>query len=172
MNQESQLGQLGEIVKKLESKLEQKQDTSLPSHETLAASRMYNDFASESLLVLNEIGTSVSSIGNSFTYPRSITNKHFDTPKPVDQFYTGRVDEAEQLKNWFLPKSPSIQGRVPEKTHTKQKRFVIYGVGGSGKTQFCCKFAEDNRDQYVYHYSLSLCCSTDNRAQFLGCLLG
>ncbi|KAB8277354.1 P-loop containing nucleoside triphosphate hydrolase protein [Aspergillus minisclerotigenes] len=26
----------------------------------------------------------------------------------------------------------------------QQKRFVIYGVGGSGKTQFCVKFASDN----------------------------
>ncbi len=28
-----------------------------------------------------------------------------------------------------------------------QKRFVVYGTGGSGKTQFCCKFAQDNQDR-------------------------
>lgn len=28
-----------------------------------------------------------------------------------------------------------------------QKRFVIYGLGGSGKTQFACKFAQDTRQE-------------------------
>lgn len=148
------------------------QDTSLPSYETLAAFKLYNDFASESLLVLNQIGTSISSIGNSFTSARPITNRYFDTPKPVDQFYTGRASEAEQLKDWLLPQSSHKQDMGPEQTSTKQKRFVIYGVGGSGKTQFCCKFAEDNRDQYVYHYPLLLCYGADGRGQLLGCLLG
>ena len=132
--------------------MEQMQDTSAPSYEAVAAFRVYNDFATESLLVLNQIGTSINSIGNRFTHTGSIKNKHFDTPKPVDQFYTGRADEAEQLKNWMLPKGSHCQGRGPETTQTKQIRFVIYGVGGSGKTQFCCKFAEDNREQYVHHF--------------------
>ena len=29
-----------------------------------------------------------------------------------------------------------------------QKRFVVFGLGGSGKTQFCCKFASDNKQRY------------------------
>ncbi|KAJ5715296.1 tetratricopeptide repeat domain-containing protein [Penicillium malachiteum] len=30
-----------------------------------------------------------------------------------------------------------------------QFRFVIHGLGGSGKTQFCSKFAEMNRERYL-----------------------
>lgn len=37
-------------------------------------------------------------------------------------------------------------GAPYEPDHT-QKRYVIYGLGGSGKTEFCCKFAQDNREQ-------------------------
>jgi nucleoside-triphosphatase THEP1 len=43
-----------------------------------------------------------------------------------------------------LPGSFPERGRAPDAI---QKRFVICGIAGSGKTQFCCKFAEDNRDQ-------------------------
>ena len=122
------------------------QDTLLPPSETMAGSAVYNDFTSISSSVLQQIGTSISSFENSLTHTISMTNKHFDTPKPVDQFYTGRTDQADQLNNWLLTKDYQRQDVTTKKTHAKQKRFVIYGVGGSGKTQFCCKFAEDNRD--------------------------
>ncbi|KAL8716875.1 MAG: hypothetical protein Q9225_005835 [Loekoesia sp. 1 TL-2023] len=62
--------------------------------------------------------------------------------------FTGRVDLLEDLKNCLFEASTPI-----EKKHT-QKRFVVYGLGGSGKTEFCCKFAQDNRQsskQSVQH---------------------
>ena len=31
----------------------------------------------------------------------------------------------------------------------KQKRFVLIGQGGSGKTEFCCKFAERTQQRYL-----------------------
>ena len=30
----------------------------------------------------------------------------------------------------------------------KQKRFILVGLGGSGKTEFCCKFAAQNQSRY------------------------
>ena len=30
----------------------------------------------------------------------------------------------------------------------KQKRFILVGLGGSGKTEFCRKFAEQNQSRY------------------------
>ncbi|EFE31879.1 uncharacterized protein ARB_01132 [Trichophyton benhamiae CBS 112371] len=66
-------------------------------------------------------------------------NKFFDVPQPVSSFYTGRTMYLEQLQNILF--SPVTLGLAP-----KQLRFVIYGIGGSGKTQFCSKFAEQNRD--------------------------
>ncbi|RAK79532.1 tetratricopeptide repeat domain-containing protein [Aspergillus fijiensis CBS 313.89] len=60
-------------------------------------------------------------------------NEHFDMPQNVSSYYTGRHKELEQLKATLnVGLTPEHQGY--------QKRFVIYGLGGSGKTQFCCNF--------------------------------
>ncbi|KAL9601247.1 MAG: hypothetical protein Q9219_002652 [cf. Caloplaca sp. 3 TL-2023] len=69
-------------------------------------------------------------------------NKHFYIPRAVSSMFTGRADQLEELGNWIFNASPSM-----EKQHT-QKRFVVYGLGGSGKTEFCCKFAQDNRQSF------------------------
>lgn len=66
-------------------------------------------------------------------------NKFFDVPQPVSSVYTGRTAFLENLQNILF--SP-----VTLESTQKQLRFVIYGMGGSGKTQFCSKFAEQNRD--------------------------
>lgn len=69
-------------------------------------------------------------------------NMHFDIPQAVSSIFTGREAQLDELgRTFFTPSSP-VQNR-------NQKRFVIYGVAGSGKTQFCCKFAQDYRKQYV-----------------------
>lgn len=68
-------------------------------------------------------------------------NKYFDIPQPVDSNYIGRKDKALRLADAFF--SPSHGQR------DEQKRFVIYGVGGSGKTQFCCNFAQDHQQRYA-----------------------
>ena len=135
-----QLENLATLVKGLEGKLEQIQEQPLPPYERLAAPT-YLDINSVSLTVLNQIGTSINSIGHSFT------NIHFDTPKPIDLFYTGREAQAENLKRWLISEASQEHMKVSEKESEIQKRFVVYGVGGAGKTQFCCKFAEDNRDR-------------------------
>ena len=67
-------------------------------------------------------------------------NKHFDIPQPVSSFYTGRKAYLENLKSILLTPAPS---GLPQQQH----RFVISGIGGSGKTQFCSKFAEINRER-------------------------
>lgn len=79
-------------------------------------------------------------------------NKYFDIPQPVDSNYIGREDKATKLADAFF--SPT-HGHPDE-----QKRFVIYGVGGSGKTQFCCKFAQDHQQRYVFVLKYSLRLST------------
>lgn len=62
-------------------------------------------------------------------------NKHFKVEIEVSNNYTGREKLAQGLqKRIFAP-------------HSQQKRFVLYGMGGSGKTQFCSKFAWDNRER-------------------------
>ncbi|KAL2699846.1 hypothetical protein AAEP93_009821 [Penicillium crustosum] len=68
-------------------------------------------------------------------------NKHFDMPQTVSSYYTGRQKQLNQLKSTL----DLVNSREPQ---DHQKRFVIYGLGGSGKTQFCCKFAQDNREHF------------------------
>lgn len=79
-------------------------------------------------------------------------NKYFDIPQSVNDFFTGREAELRELRECFLPtrNSPmryNIQG---------QRRFIVVGIGGSGKTQFCSKFAQDNQNRFV------LSCLTDS----------
>ncbi len=66
-------------------------------------------------------------------------NKHFHIPQVVSSYYTGREDIAKLVANALLP--PDTKGV------RQQRRFIIYGIGGSGKTQFCSKFAQDHRER-------------------------
>lgn len=68
-------------------------------------------------------------------------NKHFLVPQHVSRDFRGRETALEGLMKAFQAASTSQETR----------RFVIYGIGGSGKTQFCCKFARDNQEKYVLH---------------------
>lgn len=64
---------------------------------------------------------------------------HFFTPQTVSSNFTGREKELNILKGCLSPRS-SVLVEI-------QKRFVIFGLAGSGKTQFCCKFAADNKQR-------------------------
>ncbi|KAK9442360.1 tetratricopeptide repeat domain-containing protein [Metarhizium brunneum] len=67
-------------------------------------------------------------------------NEYFETPQSVTSLFTGREDLLDDLSRTF------IQSGNPRAE--AQRRFVVYGLGGAGKTQFCCKFAEENRDRF------------------------
>ncbi|CAA9965141.1 NB-ARC and TPR domain protein [Pyrenophora teres f. maculata] len=67
-------------------------------------------------------------------------NEHFAIPKAVESHYLGRDIELSELEEAFWPKTP-VQCH-------QQKRYVVYGVGGSGKTQFCGKYAQEFRNRY------------------------
>ena len=66
-------------------------------------------------------------------------NKYFSLPQSIRSIYTGREELLKKLKN-------SLDSLVLEDKKA-QKRFVVYGQGGAGKTQFCCKFAQDYREK-------------------------
>ncbi|KAL3460319.1 tetratricopeptide repeat domain-containing protein [Aspergillus heterothallicus] len=68
-------------------------------------------------------------------------NEHFDIPQNVSGYYTGRQQELNELKS-------ALKVAQSRERQEHQKRFVIYGAGGAGKTQFSCKFAQDNREYY------------------------
>ncbi|KAL4734292.1 hypothetical protein BDV11DRAFT_209523 [Aspergillus similis] len=88
---------------------------------------------------VNSLKRSLTSVTNAVSVmPR---NKFFDIPQRVRSFYTGRVHHLESLRQILLRQKAeeSVQG---------QQRFVIWGIPGSGKTQFCSKFAEQNRNSF------------------------
>ena len=52
--------------------------------------------------------------------------------------FTGRKDVLEKLKDYF---SPAGQG------NKHRKLFLLFGMGGIGKTQICLKFVEEVADR-------------------------
>ena len=68
-------------------------------------------------------------------------------PRRSSIFFTGRYAYAATLREKFGP----IVRPAGEQSH---RIFVIYGLGGSGKTQFCLRYVEDNKNRYVYYVSL------------------
>lgn len=62
-------------------------------------------------------------------------------PRPSSSYFTGRRLQLEQLRSNLLPpSSQEVAGR---------KVVVVLGLGGSGKTQFCLKFAEQCKEEFV-----------------------
>lgn len=73
--------------------------------------------------------------------PLHLRNKHFELPYDVSPYFTGGDEVRRELRENCFPLEDSS-------TRTPQKRFVIYGLGGSGKTQMALKFASDHRERY------------------------
>ena len=55
--------------------------------------------------------------------------------------FTGRKDILERLTRDLDPSISSVAIR-------KQRIFVLYGLGGTGKTQIMAKFVDECGDQY------------------------
>ena len=106
-----------------------------------------------------------------------LSNKHFQAPT-ASPLFTGMRALLDQVEDAFglvsysfadsaygtsksldslVPhRSPSIASTAVASTNLPpsgyemmQKRFVIFGLGGSGKTEFCRKFAERNQPRWV-----------------------
>ena len=60
------------------------------------------------------------------------------TPNPSNRF-TGRTEVVAKLKSHFFTNTNDAA--------KKRKFFLLYGMGGIGKTQICLKFLEDMSDQ-------------------------
>ncbi len=76
---------------------------------------------------------------------RAPHNKYFEVPRNVSSIFTGREDICRDLQERCLPSDPPSAQKT-------QKRFVLHGLGGSGKTQICLKFAQDHRERYDSRY--------------------
>lgn len=69
----------------------------------------------------------------------SMKNRHFYVPHKVSDVFTGQARLHIALRRKMLPNDQACS--LP------QRRFVCYGLGGGGKSQFCLKFVHDHRDR-------------------------
>jgi hypothetical protein len=67
-------------------------------------------------------------------------NVFFDLPRRAKKMFTGRSDVSRMVQAKFF--SPIWRADTDQ-----HKIIVLYGLGGAGKTEFCLKFAEDNKDR-------------------------
>ncbi|KAK5188745.1 hypothetical protein LTR47_011550 [Exophiala xenobiotica] len=79
--------------------------------------------------------------------PRRITNeqsvsnnKYFELPHLLSPVFTGRDEDLSCLTTSFATRPPL------QRQH--QQRFVLFGLGGSGKTQICLKYVQDQWERY------------------------
>jgi hypothetical protein len=72
-------------------------------------------------------------------------NEQWIIPRGSSTLFTGRASTIETLEQQLC---------FPAKIYEdKQRRFVIVGLGGMGKSEICLKVAENVRERFV----LSLC---------------
>ena len=68
-------------------------------------------------------------------------NVHWMVPRNTNRLFTDRQDSLEKLDRSLGPQSTSSH------MEEHQKRFIIIGDGGIGKSDVCLKFANDHRQQ-------------------------
>ncbi|KAF2106263.1 P-loop containing nucleoside triphosphate hydrolase protein [Lophiotrema nucula] len=67
-------------------------------------------------------------------------NVHWMVPRKVNSFFTGRSELVDRIRSAF---------RFDQATQTEeQKRFVITGIGGQGKSEVCLKVANLMREDF------------------------
>lgn len=92
--------------------------------------------------------TSISS-SECFPHSQSRTSLHSHVSSPY--IPSSKNGDSPSSNSPSTPQTPppGYPGGSPVsgKNSPIHKRFVIFGLGGSGKTQFCCKFASDNKQR-------------------------
>lgn len=71
--------------------------------------------------------------------PADIGNEHYVVPRQVNPNFTGRKDICQKLIDSLTPGRHRRAGT--------QRRYVLYGIGGAGKTQIAAKFTQDCRNR-------------------------
>lgn len=72
-------------------------------------------------------------------------NRHFYPPQDTTATFIGRKHELQTLHTAFFP--------TAHKNADENKNiYVVFGMGGSGKTQFCSEFAHMYKERYDYTF--------------------
>ncbi|KAM7205417.1 hypothetical protein V8F20_003186 [Naviculisporaceae sp. PSN 640] len=73
--------------------------------------------------------------------------RHFYLPEGRTSTYIGREDILKSLSRSFFPGGSPV-------SKDGHKSFVVFGMGGCGKTELCSKFASDNQHQYTAIFTI------------------
>jgi putative protein kinase ArgK-like GTPase of G3E family len=65
---------------------------------------------------------------------------HWIVPRPVNSLFTGRSELVKRIYNALRNSAPDT---------IKQRRLVITGIGGIGKSEVCLQVADLMRDECV-----------------------
>ncbi|KAI5918461.1 P-loop containing nucleoside triphosphate hydrolase protein [Camillea tinctor] len=66
-------------------------------------------------------------------------NVHWLVHRFINPMFTGRDNIVKEIKNAVTPFTPHFQ---------KQKRFILTGMGGLGKSKVCLKVADELREEF------------------------
>jgi hypothetical protein len=72
----------------------------------------------------------------------STGNIHWMVPRTVNTLFTGRTALLHRIQQSFLDEHVSVI--------QTQRRFVITGLGGQGKSEVCLKAVNLMREKYVH----------------------
>lgn len=84
-----------------------------------------------------------STSGRSQQRETPLVNLNFYPPDEAAADFVGCEEMLERLQYAFFPEGQPVNG-------DRRKSFVIYGMGGSGKTQLASVFAQRNKQRWVH----------------------
>jgi Cdc6-like AAA superfamily ATPase len=67
---------------------------------------------------------------------------HWNVPHSSSPMFTGREEILQQMEQALFPET-NVEAAE------SRRAFVLYGLGGSGKTQICLRFCEKHRERLV-----------------------
>jgi hypothetical protein len=107
------------------------------------AHRTFSQARSQEAMELTGTAFDVHKDDAPFQYPQRASqrprNRHFYIPQVVSSIFTGREDVSRMVEDALFASDAD--------SSRQQRRYIIHGIGGSGKTQFCSKFAQDHRER-------------------------
>jgi hypothetical protein len=70
-------------------------------------------------------------------------NVYFKVPRPANCLFTGRVELLVRIK--------AILHSDNTASYKQQRRFVITGLGGQGKSEICLQVANSLKEEYIHY---------------------
>jgi hypothetical protein len=67
---------------------------------------------------------------------------HWNIPRTINNLFTGRTEVLDKIKDSLRRSNNTLSTE-------QQKRFIITGLGGQGKSEICLKVADELRQEYV-----------------------